>query len=57
MNFTSKIFSSSNAGLTLGSTGMPVIFQKKGNIRTKIMLKKGKIFQNLGKNVKSSQIF
>ena len=41
------------AGPISESKGMGVIFQKKG----KEMLKRGKIFENLGKNVQNLKIF
>ena len=34
-----------------------VRFSEKGQIRAKKMLKKGKLFENLGKNVQNSKIF
>ena len=40
-------------GSILESKGMSAIFQKKG----KEMLKKGKIFENLGQNVQNLKIF
>ena len=42
-----------SSGPFLESKGMHAIFQKKG----KKMLKKGKIFENLGKNVQNLKIF
>ena len=44
---------SRSAGPTLESKGMGATFQKKG----KSMLKKSKIFKNLGKNVQNLNIF
>ena len=41
------------AGSILESKGMGMVFQKKG----KEMLKKGKIFENLVKNVQNLKIF
>ena len=40
-------------GPILESKGMHAVFQKKGGK----MLKKGKIFENLGKNVQNFKIF
>ena len=42
-----------HSGPILESKGMHAIFQKKG----KKMLKKGTIFENLGKNVQNLKIF
>ena len=41
------------AGLIIESKSMGVIFQKKG----KEMLRRGKIFDNLGKNAQNLKIF
>ena len=43
------------SGPILESKGMRVIFQKKGQKRSKNV--KGKIFENLGKNVQNLKIF
>ena len=40
-------------GAILENKGMGAIFQKKG----KEMLKKGKIFENLGQNIQNLKIF
>ena len=47
------IIEKQEAGPILESKGMYAIFQKK----VKIMLKKGKIYENLGKNVQNLKIF
>ena len=44
------------SGPILESQGMHAIFQKNGE-KGGEMLKKGKIFENLGKNVQNSKIF
>ena len=50
-----------SSGTILESKGMHVIFQKKGKKKgqkdVKKRAKKGKIFQNLGKNLQNLKVF
>ena len=45
------------AGLILESKGMRAIFQKNGKKKKKKKTKKGKILENLGKNVQNLNYF
>ena len=53
LGYIDCLFRIANTEVILESKEMGAIFQKKGNK----MLKKGKIFENLGKNVQNLKIF